>query len=143
MTEKKTDLAYWALRLTYGLIPIVAGADKFTNLLTDWSKYLSPVAKDALPVAPETFMHLVGVIEIAAGTLVLTRFTRVGAYVVSAWLVAIAVNLLTGGAYDVAARDVAMAVGAFSLAKLAEARQPAPVSEAKEVAARERALQRT
>lgn len=138
MSEKRTDAAYWALRITYGAIPIVAGADKFTNLLTDWSKYLSPLAQDALPVGPETFMRVVGVVEIAAGALVLSRFTRLGAYVVSAWLVAIAGNLLTGGAYDVAARDVAMAVGAFSLAKLAEARAPASAAEARRVDARER-----
>src|SRR5512141_2100550 len=30
------------LRLGYGLVPIIAGADKFTNLLVDWEKYLSP-----------------------------------------------------------------------------------------------------
>lgn len=143
MNKNRTDAAYWALRATYGAIPIVAGADKFTNLLTDWSKYLSPVAQDMLPVGPETFMRGVGLIEIAAGALVLSpRFTRLGAYVVSGWLVAIAGNLLTGGAYDIAVRDVAMAVGAFSLARLTEAREPSvsrEVQEEKKVETRERA----
>ncbi len=139
MDPKRIDVPYWALRITYGAIPIVAGADKFTNLLTDWSKYIAPAAQDALPVSPEAFMRVVGLIEIAAGALVLSRFTRLGAYVVSAWLVGIAGNLLLGGAYDVAARDVAMAVGAFSLAKLAEAREPAPAVGSE--AARARALQ--
>lgn len=120
--NKETHLAYWTLRLTYGLVPIVAGLDKFTNLLTDWTQYLSPMVKDLLPVAPATFMMIVGVIEIAAGALVLSKLTRIGAYVVSAWLVGIALNLLTAGHYDVAVRDVAMALGAFSLAKLEEAR---------------------
>lgn len=120
--NNQTHTAYWALRLTYGLVPIVAGLDKFTNLLTDWTQYLSPMMKDFLPFSAGTFMMIVGVIEIAAGALVLSKLTRIGAYVVAAWLVAIALNLLTTGHYDVAVRDVVMAIGAFSLAKLEEAR---------------------
>jgi uncharacterized membrane protein YphA (DoxX/SURF4 family) len=120
--KTETHTAYWVLRLTYGLVPIVAGLDKFTNLLTDWTQYLSPLVQQALPFEAHTFMMAVGVIEIAAGALVLSKLTRLGAYVVSAWLVAIAVTLLTTGHYDVAVRDVVMAIGAFALAKLEEAR---------------------
>jgi uncharacterized membrane protein YphA (DoxX/SURF4 family) len=118
----------WTLRATYGLVPIVAGLDKFLNLLTDWTKYLSPMLKDALPVAPSTFMGAVGVIEIAAGALVLAR-VRYAAFIVAAWLVAIALNLLVAGAFDVAVRDLVMAVGAFALGRLEEAQRveaPAP-----------------
>jgi uncharacterized membrane protein YphA (DoxX/SURF4 family) len=123
MRNQDLDAPWWTLRLTYGLVPIVAGFDKFTNLLTDWTQYLSPVATQVLPVSAATFMHVVGVIEIIAGLLVLSRWTRVGAYVVSAWLVAIAANLVTTGQYlDVAVRDLVMAVGAFTLARLTEAR---------------------
>lgn len=106
------------LKFTYGLIPIVAGADKFTNLLTDWSHYLNPALKAALPVSDHVFMMIVGVIEIIAGLLVFINPQK-GAYLVSVWLVLIALSLLAGGSYlDVAVRDLAMAVGAFSLAKL-------------------------
>ena len=28
------------LKLTFGIVPIVAGLDKFTNLLTNWTDYL-------------------------------------------------------------------------------------------------------
>src|SRR5256885_17048283 len=55
------------LRIGYGLVPIVAGADKFTNLLVDWDRYLSPKVERRLPVDGRTFMRLVGVVEIAAG----------------------------------------------------------------------------
>jgi uncharacterized membrane protein YphA (DoxX/SURF4 family) len=123
MQDKSLDRSWWTLRLTYGLVPIVAGLDKFTNFLVDWTQYLSPLALDVLPISAATFMMIVGVIEILAGVLVLSRYTRVGAYVVSAWLVAIAVNLLTTGSYfDVAVRDVVMSIGAFTLAKLTEVR---------------------
>ena len=87
------DTPWWILRLTFGLVPIVAGVDKFTNLLVDWTQYLSPVATNVLPISASTFMMIVGVIEVVAGLLVLSRFTRFGAYLVSAWLLGIAVNL--------------------------------------------------
>ena|ERR1700712_342580 len=106
------------LKFTYGLIPIAAGADKFTNLLTNWSQYLSPAVKSALPFGDHAFMMIVGVIEIAAGVLVFINAQK-GGYLVSAWLVLIALSLLVSGSYlDVAVRDIAMAIGAFSLAKL-------------------------
>lgn len=103
--------------LTFGIVPIVAGLDKFTNLLTNWSDYLVGV-KSMVPFDPTTFMKAVGIVEILAGILVLLR-PLVGAYVVMAWLVCIALTLLVGGHYfDVAVRDLVMAVGAFSLAQL-------------------------
>src|SRR6266496_3536427 len=46
---------------------IVAGLDKFTNLLVDWKIYLSPLAIRILPFSPTTFMHLVGLVEIVVG----------------------------------------------------------------------------
>lgn len=106
------------LKFTYGLVPIVAGLDKFTNLLTNWEDYLSEPVLSILPFSAGTFMVIVGIIEIAAGVLVLLR-PRIGAYVVMAWLIAIALTLVLGGKYfDVAVRDLVMAVGAFVLAKL-------------------------
>ena len=130
MLDSRLNQPWWALRLSFGLVPIIAGLDKFTNLLTDWPQYLSPLVTQLLPVTASTFMHVVGIIEIAAGILVLTKLTRVGAYVVCAWLVAIALNLLTTGRFfDVAVRDLVMAVGAFSLAKLTEVREVATAAE--------------
>ncbi len=104
------------LRLTYGIVPIVAGADKFMNLLTDWSQYLHPMLADIMGAS--AFMMVVGVIEIVAGILVLVK-PRIGAYVVAAWLVGIALNLIFGGHYfDIAVRDLVMAIGAYVLARL-------------------------
>ena len=103
------------LKLTYGLVPVVAGLDKFTNLLVDWKQYLAPAVTDVLPLSAGVFMSIVGIIEIAAGLLVLAK-PRIGSIVVSLWLVCIAINLLlTGNYYDVAVRDLVMAIGAFSL----------------------------
>lgn len=109
------------LKYTYGLVPIVAGLDKFTNLLTNWQDYLSPFVANMLPFGAGTFMMIVGIIEIVAGILVLVR-PHIGAYVVMAWLILIALNLIVSGHYfDVAVRDLVMAIGAFGLAQLSGA----------------------
>jgi len=119
----KVDQAWMALRIVLGVVPVVAGLDKFLNLLTNWEQYLSPMATRMLPFSPATFMRAVGVVEIVVGLLILTRWTRIGAYVASVWLALIAVNLLTTGRFfDVATRDASLAVAAFALARLDEAR---------------------
>ena len=104
------------LKFTFGIVPIVAGLDKFTNLLTIWPDYLS--FKSMIPMDPFSFMKIVGVIEIIAGIIVLVR-PLIGAYIVMAWLLLIAIQLIAGGHYfDVAVRDIVMAIGAYSLAQL-------------------------
>ena len=113
--------AFQILRLGFTVAPIIAGLDKFLQLLTNWDKYLAPAVPATLGIAPHTFMMIVGVIEIAAGLLVAVK-PRFGGYLVSAWLVGIIVNLLLVGGYlDVALRDLGLAMGAFALARLAEA----------------------
>jgi uncharacterized membrane protein HdeD (DUF308 family) len=72
-----------------------------------------------LPVSVATFMMIVGVIEIIAGIIVLAKPT-VGGYIVMIWLICIALNLISSGRYlDIAVRDLVMAIGAFSPARLA------------------------
>ena len=106
------------LRLTFGIVPIVAGLDKFTNLLANWSGYLGTNITGMLPINATAFMKIVGIIEIAAGIIVLIR-PLIGAYIVMVWLICIALQLIIGGHYfDVAVRDLVMAIGAFTLAKL-------------------------
>jgi len=129
MRNDAFDTAWWALRLGFFLAPVLAGLDKFFHLLTNWDQYLSPVVQRFLPVDGHTFMLAVGVIEVLAGILVMTRYTRYAGYIISLWLVGIIINLLTMGAYlDVALRDLGLAIGAFALAKLTEAREGAMVT---------------
>jgi uncharacterized membrane protein YphA (DoxX/SURF4 family) len=122
--DQRLNSTWWALRIALGLAPFLAGLDKFFNLLTNWTMYLNPLALRVVPVAPGTFMRAVGVIEMIVGIAILTRWTRLGAYVAAAWLVGIALNLVTMGAFfDVAVRDLLIAVAAFSLARLTEVRE--------------------
>lgn len=110
--------AYMILYAGFAALPILAGLDKFASFLTVWEKYLAPIATQIIPVAPTTFMMIVGVIEIAAGLLVLAR-PRIGAYVVALWLCGIIVNLLLLGSYfDIALRDFGLAVGALALGRV-------------------------
>lgn len=110
------------LKYTFGLVPIVAGLDKFANILTNWTQYLSDGLLNIIPFEPTVFMMIVGVIEIVAGVLVFIK-TRFGAYLVAVWLLFIALTLVFSGSYlDVAVRDIVMAIGAFSLAKLSESK---------------------
>lgn len=122
----KLNQVWWVLRIGLGLGPLLAGIDKYFNLLTNWEMYLNPLVPKLLHVSDVSFMHVVGVIEVCAGILVLTRFTRYAAYIVMLWLVGIALNLVTQGAFfDLAVRDIEIALGAFALARLTEVREEA------------------
>lgn len=106
------------LRWTFGIVPIVAGIDKFLHILTNWDQYLAPAIAHILPFSTHTFMLIVGIIEIIAGILVLAK-PKIGSIIVSAWLVGIVLNLLLTGTYfDIAIRDLVMAISAFCLFKL-------------------------
>jgi uncharacterized membrane protein YphA (DoxX/SURF4 family) len=116
--------AWWALRVGLGVGLIVAGTDKFFNLLTDWSMYLSTLATKIVPVKGAMIMHAVGIIEILLGTLLLTRWTRIASMAVILWLAAIVANLtITGMFYDLAMRDTELAIGAFALFQLTVVRE--------------------
>jgi uncharacterized membrane protein YphA (DoxX/SURF4 family) len=128
--DSRLNVAWWALRVGLGAGPIIAGVDKYFNKLADWEMYLSPLATKVIPVQDVTFMHVVGVVEIIAGLIVLSRWTRIGSYIVGAWLIAIAINLLTTGMfYDLAVRDVEIAIGAFALSQLSAVRESSAAVE--------------
>jgi hypothetical protein len=121
--ESRMDTAWWALRVAFFLGPFLAGLDKFFHLLTNWDQYLSPIAQRFLGGQDHTFMLVVGVVEMIVGLMVITNWTRIGAYIASIWLLLIAINLVTTGHYfDIALRDIGLCLSAFGLAKLTEAR---------------------
>ena len=129
--DTRLEQAWWVLRLGLGVGPFLAGLDKYFNLLANWPGYMNPLALKILPFSAPTFMHIVGVIEMVVGLAILTRWTRFGSYVASAWLIVIAINLVsTGMFFDVAVRDTEIALAAFVLARLTEARRIALSSDA-------------
>lgn len=125
-TDEKLNGAWWLLRIGLGLGAFLVGLDKFFEVLTTWSMYMSPLAERLLPVGEETFLRAVGIVEMAVGLAILTRFTRLGAYAMAAWLVAIAVNLaLAAHFWDLVVRDLEVSISAFALARLTEWRATA------------------
>lgn len=119
----KVIQSWWLLKITYGLLFVIAGADKFMHLVTDWDEYLSPLIVSFLPaqVTAHQFMYFVGIVEMVIGLLVLTKFTKLGAYLVAAWFSLIVLNLLSMLTYfDIAVRDLVLAIGAYVLAQLTD-----------------------
>src|SRR3989475_1923028 len=115
--ETRLDSARLALKYGIGLAAFLAGLDKFFNLLANWEGYVGPLAKAVLPVGPTTLMYVVGIIEMAVGLAILTRWTALASYVAMVWLVLIAANPGTTGMYfDRAGRAVGVGVAAYTLA---------------------------
>jgi len=119
LVSRELNAGYWALRIAFGLGPLLAGLDKFTNILVNWEKYLSPVFQRFIPTSPVNFMHIVGVVEMIVGLAILFGASRVFGYIAMLWLWAIAVNLIY---YDIAVRDILLGLGAYALARVTEAR---------------------
>lgn len=82
--DSRLATAWLALRIGLGLGTFVAGLDKFLNLLTTWSMYLSPLVGHLLPVNDGTFMRCVGVVEMLMGLAILSRWTHLGGYLLLA-----------------------------------------------------------
>jgi hypothetical protein len=114
--------AFMLLRLAFTVAPILFGLDKFAGVLTDdWTKYLAPEFNDILPGSASDAMHIVGVVEVAAG-LVVAFVPRFGGVLVAGWLAGIILSLLLVGGYgDIALRDFGLLLGALTLARLASA----------------------
>jgi uncharacterized membrane protein YphA (DoxX/SURF4 family) len=124
LVSKELNAAYWSLRIAFGLGPLLAGLDKFANILVNWEKYLSPMAQHTLPISPTNFMHIVGVVEIIVGLAILFGATRIFGYIAMIWLWCIAANLIsTGTYYDIAVRDILLGLSAYALARVTEARE--------------------
>lgn len=122
--DHRLNPTYWTLRIAFGATAFLAGLDKFFNLLAQWETYASPLITNF--VSAGVLMRVAGVIEMLVGLAVLAGVTRLGGYVVSVWLTLIALSLVTTGKFfDVAVRDLVMAAGAFTLARLSEVREDA------------------
>lgn len=116
--NKYSYQAYLILLFAFTVAPILAGLDKFVNLMTNWEQYLSPHF-NLLRNAHLT-MVVVGIVEIIAGVGVWLK-PKVFSYVVAIWLLGIIINLLLlGHFYDIALRDLGLFLGALALGRLSQ-----------------------
>jgi hypothetical protein len=124
INENKFNTLWTVACYVYGLVPILIGADKFTCYIVNWNIYVSPFAASYIPAA--TLVPAVGMIEILAGLLILTKFPRFGAYLVAAWIGIVIANLfMIGDMYDIILRDVAIAFGYIVFGMLTELKETA------------------
>ena len=111
--------AYLLLRNAFTIVLILAGADKFLNAMIDWVQYLAPIIPRTVGIAPEIFLRGVGIVEIGLGIWI-SLVPRRAAYWAAGWLGLIVVNsVMAGTHFDVALRDLALALGALALGRLA------------------------
>jgi hypothetical protein len=122
LTRDPAAQAFMLLRIVFTVAPILFGLDKFAHVLTDdWTRYLASQYNDIIPGSASDAMHIVGVVEIAAG-LVVAVTPRFGGLLVAAWLAGIILSLLLVGGYgDIALRDFGLLVSAVALSRLASA----------------------
>ena len=118
------------MQIAVGLMATLAGLDKFFNVLADWGSYVSPAAAQLLPFSTDALMRIVGVVEFAVGISILGAWPVIGAYVASAWLILVSMNLVVGGHFDVAVRDVVLSIAVFTLARLLQVRDEFAIREA-------------
>ena len=124
INENKFNSMWAIAKYVYGLVPVVIGADKFFFFIVDWNIYVSPFVASYFPML--YFVPVVGIIEIVAGLLILTKFPKFGAYLVAAWIGLVIVNLfMIGGLYDIILRDVAIAFGYIMFGLLTELKETA------------------
>ena len=128
--DTRLDIPTRVMRIAIGLMATLAGLDKFFNILADWGSYISPTAAQLLPFSTDVFMGIVGVVEVAVGIAILTGLPILGAYVASAWLLLVAVNVAVAGHFDIAVRDVVLSIAAFTLARLIQVHDESGVHEA-------------
>lgn len=127
LIPQKLESVYQLLRATLGVLTVTTGLDKFVGLLADWRFYLAPELRRIVGEGAVGVVATAGVIELLIGVALLSGATRAFGYVLCGWFVVTACNLVVGGWYDLALRDLALAASAFSLARLASARrEPLP-----------------
>ncbi|HSX11646.1 MAG TPA: hypothetical protein VLF94_08030 [Chlamydiales bacterium] len=116
VSKGPTHQAYLLLRVVFVVAPILAGLDKFFDVLVDWDKYLVPWFGGFGP----PLMLIAGVVEVIAGLGVFFK-PKIFANIVGLWLVFIILNLIAlGDYYDIALRDLGLCLSAFALGRLAK-----------------------
>ena len=122
INEYKLNKLWTMSKYVYGLVPVLIGLDKFSFFIVNWNIYVSPFAASIIPII--YLVPLVGIIEIAAGLLILTHWQRFGTFLVATWIGIVIVNLLLiGGFYDIILRDIAIAFGYIVFGMLTEIKE--------------------
>lgn len=119
--------AFMVLQSGLVAVPLIAGMDKFVNIVAKWTEYLSPAIPQFLGMRAQSLMYLVGMFEVVIA-LGVALWPRAFSWVLMTWMAAIIVNLLMlGQHYDVALRDFGLAAAAFALWRLSLIKEEVPL----------------
>ena len=119
LSQNHKKLTFSVLVIFFSLTLVIAGADKFFNILDNWVLYLNPKLLP-FPIEPSLFMRLVGIFEVLLGLSLFTPWRKTASYMVAIWFILISINLLSINLYSIAFKDILRAIGAVLLAKLNE-----------------------
>lgn len=120
----KLDTTWLVLKYAYGFVLFVAGLDKFFGYLIEWRIYVGQFAIQILPIGVTNLLYLIGISQIIVGVLILSKFTRLGVYILMVGLAIMIINLLAvGGQMEIVLRDVLILTGAWALAQLTEIKE--------------------
>jgi uncharacterized membrane protein YphA (DoxX/SURF4 family) len=119
--SKKVYLAWLLLRITFGVLFIVVGIDKFFNYLTNWQQYIGTATNQLFAIDQFVLLKIFGLLQIVAGILLFTPWIKIGIYLIVALLLIIFINLFSVPAsHMVIIHDVIMIAGIFVLWQLSE-----------------------
>lgn len=122
INENKFNMIWSISKYAYGIIPIIIGIDKYTFFIVDWTIYVSPFVASLISI--KYLLPLLGIIEMSAGLLILTKWPRPGAYATAGLLCLVILNLfLCKNYYDIILRDVAIALSYYIFAQLTELKE--------------------
>ena len=121
-TSKHVVSAFVILKFTYGIMALIAGLDKFFGLIADWVRFISPLVSRFTPIPATTILYIAGITEIIIGLLILSRNTRLGAYLMALWCFVLTFNYISFGIFfDNAGKSFVLGMSALALGCLAEA----------------------
>ncbi len=127
-SPQSARFAFQLLRAAFIVVPLFSGFDKLAGVLVDWERYVSPAVAAWSPLPVEYAIGAVGLLEIGLALLVIAR-PRVGSLVLAGWFGASAVNFaFIGEHWQIAFRDLGLAMGAVALSAFARLPELAPAS---------------
>lgn len=121
--DQNIILSQRLLKYAFGVSLILIGLDQVfhTNIITGWEQYVSPFALTILPITAVTLVSALGIVEIFVGVLFFTRFEKIAGFLAIVALLAIIIDLFILGLYDIALRDVLIALSAYVFILLSSA----------------------
>lgn len=122
LNTDRLQKAWWLLLVTYSVLFIVVGLDKFFNVLVDWQSFVSESVLQFFPYGAFVLIRLFAIIQIGAGFSLLYFQSRSAIYCILALLIGIFFNVWAISGFSVViVHDVFMIIHGVVLLWLTDA----------------------